>query len=99
MPSSLLKDMHRNERAGCRLLVVCLLLALGTAGCLLEEDPPAPEEEACCECLVNAGCTTVSYETCMEELFEREGSIPVNTTCLAFQPCQINCIEAGVSVE
>jgi len=55
------------------------------------------EEEICCRCLVEHGCTTVSHGRCLEvfHVFEDKDSIPVDSQCVGSSDCYTSCAAAG----
>ncbi len=62
-----------------------------SAGCL------ETDEEVCCGCLVEHGCTTASQNRCLEvfHVFEDTDSIPVDGPCVGTGDCYTSCAAAG----
>lgn len=68
-------------------LLVCLLVA----GCA------DSEEEVCCTCLVDHGCSAASHDRCMEVFHVVDGTdnIAVDGPCVRAADCYLSCAAAG----
>ena len=77
--------------SGHVVLLVALLAFSLAAGCA------DTEEDTCCACLVDNGCTTASRDRCLEvfHVFEGQDSIAVDIPCVGASGCYTACATAG----
>lgn len=75
---------------------VHLLMAVLLA-CLLPAACAESEEEACCTCLMDHGCTSATRQRCLDvmHVFQGTDTIPVTSQCVGASGCYTSCAAAG----
>ena len=78
-----------------RPLRLALLLAFATVAPACADFDAGEVVSACCDCLVDNGCTSVSRDECGEVVAGAKQSLPVSAACVQSHGCSPICADAG----